>query len=94
MLENRIKEVVLPMFVSSKEIYISYLLKVEYIPVEDLPHAEDLHIEYEERYTRHCKWFTYKEIIDIDEKLFHKRLQITKVKPRIKNYYEREMLTE
>ena len=89
--EEKIKEVILPMYISSKEIYISYFIKVPFIPATDIPRAEDLHIHYEDRYTRKCRWFTYDEIMDTPEYSFHKRLQITKVKQRIQNYYERNM---
>jgi len=91
--ENKLKENAHPLYISSKEIYISYFLKVPYIPSTDLPRAEDLHIHYEDRYTRQCKWFSYEEILETDDKMFHKRLQITKIKQRIQNYYEKNMFT-
>ena len=89
---NKLKNQSKKIYISSKETYISFLLYVDHIPVIDLPLAEDLHIYYKDRYTRHCKWFTYDELIDIDEKAFHKRLQITKIKQRISNYYENRLL--
>lgn len=90
---KKITEFVIPIHASSKETYISYFVKVEYIPSDDLPKAEDIHIEYEDRYMRTCKWFSYDEILDMDEKDFHKRLQITRIQQRIINYYEKGLFT-
>jgi hypothetical protein len=89
---ERINTYVNPIHVSSKETYISYVVKVKYIPIEDIPRAEDIHIPYEERYIRTCKWFTLEEFMDLDENDLHKRLQITKVKNRIQNFCERGLL--
>lgn len=75
-------------YVSSKETYISYLLKVNYIPEEDIPKAEDIHIPYENRYIRTCKWFSMDEIIKMNENEFHKRLQITKVQNRLRIFHK------
>lgn len=86
---NRITQFVSPIYLSSKETYISYFIKVEYISAEDIPKAEDLHIDYEDRYVRTCKWFTFDELMALDEKDFHKRLQITKIQQRIANYNEK-----
>ena len=80
-----------PLYTSSKEIYISYFIKVVYVPEEDLPNAEDIHIPYEYRYIRTCKWYTINEIMAFDEKDFHKRLQITKIQQRIQNLYSKNM---
>lgn len=90
---EKINEVVLPVYISSKETYISYFLRVKYIPEEDLPQAEDIHIPYEVRYLRTCKWFSYEELMELDEKDFHKRLQITRIQQRIQNYYEKGLFT-
>lgn len=89
---DKINAYVNPIYVSSKEIYISYIIKVKYIPISDIPRAEDLHIPYEDRYVRECKWFSLDEFMLLEEEDFHKRLQITKVKYRIKNYYEKGLL--
>lgn len=89
---NRINTYVHPIHVSSKETYISYIMKVAYVPIADIPRAEDIHIPYEERYIRNCKWFSLDEFMLIEEDEFHKRLQITKVKNRIQNYYDKGLL--
>lgn len=83
---NKISQYVLPIHISSKETYISYFLKVKYLPEHEIPNAEDIHIQYEDRYIRECKWFSFNEIIKFKEKDFHKRLQITKIQQRMKNY--------
>lgn len=88
---DKITEFVLPIHVSSKEIYISYLVKVTYIDERDLPHAEDIHIDYEDRYLRDCKWLSFEELMTMDEKEFHKRLQITRIQQRINSYYQKEL---
>lgn len=75
-----------PLYISSKETYISYLIKVDYIPENDLPAAEDIHVNYEEKYLRVCKWFTIKELTEMNVKDFHKRLQITRIQQRLQNY--------
>lgn len=86
---DRITEFVLPLYISSKETYISYFVRVEYIPEKDIPRAEDIHIAYDIRYIRTCKWFTIKELMIMDEKKFHKRLQITRIQQRIGNYFNK-----
>lgn len=90
---DKITEYVLPIYISSKETYISYFVKIEYIPEQDLPRAEDIHVPYENRYIRTCKWFNYDELMNLNEKDFHKRLQITKIQQRIQNYYEKDLFT-
>lgn len=89
---DKINAYVDPVYVSSKETYISYLIKVNYIPIMDIPRAEDIHIPYEERYIRKCKWFSLGELYLLEERFLHKRLQITKVKNRIQNYYNKGLL--
>jgi len=90
---DKITEFVLPIHISSKETYISYFVNVPYIPEEDLPKAEDIHIPYETRYIRTCKWFNMDELMSIDEKDIHKRLQITRIQQRINNYNEKKLFT-
>ncbi|XWV25995.1 hydrolase [Tupanvirus soda lake] len=90
---DKITEFVLPVYISSKETYISYFVKVEYISEDYLPKAEDIHIPYENRYIRNCKWFSFDELMALDEKDFHKRLQITRIQQRIQNYYEKGLFT-
>jgi hypothetical protein len=90
---NKISMYIYPIHVNSKEIYISYLVKVRYIDSKDIPIAEDLHMPYEDRYLRECKWFTYDELMKMNETAFHKRLQITKLQNRIKSYYHRGLFT-
>jgi len=85
---NKINDESHSLYVSSKETYISYFVKVKYIPEADIPKAEDIHIPYEVRYIRSCRWFTVGEIMELEEKDFHKRLQITKILQRIKNYLD------
>lgn len=89
-----ITKYVQPIYISSKETYISYFVKVPYIPPEDLPRAEDLHIPYECRYIRECKWFTFEELMALTEKDFHKRLQITRIQQRILKYYNKGLFTQ
>jgi len=88
---DKITKYVIPLYISSKETYISYFVKVNYIPESDLPVAEDMHIPYETRYLRECKWFSYDELMKLDEKDFHKRLQITRILQRIKSYHQKEL---
>lgn len=87
--ENKLNKKSNLMYISSKEIYISFFLHIPYIECEKIPIAEDLHVFYEERYTRECKWFSYDELMELDDRDFHKRLQITKIKKRIINYFEK-----
>jgi hypothetical protein len=88
---DKINQFVIPIHVSSKETYISYFIKVDYIPEKDLPQAEDMHVYYEDRYYRTCKWFTLDEIRAMSEHDFHKRLQITKIQQRINNYTKKDL---
>jgi hypothetical protein len=84
---DKINEIVIPLYISSKETYISYLLRVNYLPASDLPRAEDIHIDYADRYLRTCQWFTIDELMELPETAFHKRLQITRIQQRIASYH-------
>lgn len=90
---DKINEFVIPMYISSKETYISYFVRVNYIPEKYFPISEDLHIHYEDRYIRKCAWISIEQILNMKEKDFHRRLQITKIQQRIKKYYDKEMFT-
>lgn len=90
---DKINEFVIPLYVSSKETYISYFVKVDYIPDDDIPVSEDLHIPYEDRYIRICSWISIDDVLKMKEGDFHKRLQITKIQNRIKKYHNKEMFT-
>ena len=90
---DKITEFVSPIFLSSKETYISYFVKVKYIPESDLPKAEDFHIPYEDTYLRECRWFSADDIMTMDEKNFHKRLQITRIQQRIFKYLEKNLFS-
>jgi hypothetical protein len=70
-----------------KEIYVSYFLHVPYVNADSFPKSEDIHLEYDYRYIRQCKWFKYDDIIEIDENEFHKRLQIMKIKNKIQDLW-------
>lgn len=91
--KDKINEFVIPMYISSKEIYISYFIKVTYVPEEYFPDYEDIHVYYDNRYTRECKWFTLEELLDMKEEFFHKRLQITKLQKKIKKYYINDLFS-
>lgn len=86
---DRITEFVLPIHISSKETYISYFVKVNYLPATDIPKAEDIHIPYEDRYIRTCKWFSFDELMSLNDNDFHPRLKITKIQQRINNYFDK-----
>lgn len=88
---DKIDEYLSPVYISSKETYISYFVQVKYISDRDIPTAEDIHVYYETRYIRTCKWFSFSEIMKLDEKDFHKRLQITKIQTRIKSYVDKDI---
>lgn len=83
---DKITEFASPINISSKETYISYFVKVPYIEIEDIPRAEDIHISYDVRYIRNCYWYTLEDLMNLNEKDFHKRLQITRIQSRISNY--------
>lgn len=91
--KEKITEFVLPIYISSKETYISYFVRVPYIPQEDFPRAEDIHIPYENRYLRNCQWFSFDELMELNEKDFHKRLQITRIQQRVSNYYDKGLFS-
>ncbi len=75
---KRITEYVSPIHISSKETYISYFIKVKYIPTDDIPHAEDIHIEYMKKDMKENVMVFNRRILSMNDKDFHKRLQITK----------------
>ena len=88
---DKITEYISPIYVSSKETYISYFVKVQYIPAEEIPRAEDIHVPYDVRYIRKCRWYSITEIMEMSEKDFHKRLQITKIQQRIQDYWNKKL---
>lgn len=88
---SKMRKINLLIHVSSKETYISYFLKVNFIDAGDIPNAEDIHINYKDKYLRSCRWFSIDEILEMPDTEFHKRLQITKIKERLKNYYEKNL---
>lgn len=90
---NKITNYVLPIHISSKETYISYFVRVPYIEASDIPKAEDLHIYYETRYLRTCKWFSIQDIENLQDTDFHKRLQITHVRQRILKYHQKNIFS-
>lgn len=90
---DKIDDIISPIYVSSKEIYISYFVKVDFLNEKHIPRAEDIHIHYEDRYIRTCEWITYENLLKLNEKDFHKRLQITKIQHRVRNYYEKGLFT-
>jgi hypothetical protein len=81
-----------PLYVSHKDVYVSYFMKVKYIPAEDIPVSEDLHIHYETRFIRECKWFTFTELMQLERNEFHRRLQITPLHERVSHYYKESLL--
>ena len=83
---DKITKYVSPVHISSKETYISYFVNVPYISASDLPRAEDIHINYDEKYLRTCQWFTLNELMNLSDKDFHKRLQITRIQYRLNTY--------
>jgi hypothetical protein len=88
---DKITSVPTPLYVSAKDVYISYFVKMNHIPERIIPAAEDIHIDYEDRYRRTCKWFSYDEIINNNSSIFHKRLQITNLQYRIKYFYSKKL---
>ena len=88
---NKIMDLTSPIYVSSKETYISYFVKVPYIPENEIPRAEDIHIPYDVRYIRKCEWYTFNKLMELNPTDFHKRLQITKIQHRISNYYHKRL---
>jgi hypothetical protein len=88
---KKIEQYVKPIHASSKEIYISYFVKVKYVNEKIIPIYEDLHIKSDIKYKRSCKWLSIKDIKNMDDTDFHKRLQITRIKKRILNYYDKNL---
>jgi hypothetical protein len=71
-----------------KDVYVSYLVKVDYIDALDFPRCEDVFMNYEDKYIRQCRWFTYDELQGLETKDFHKRIQIMHIKERIEQFYK------
>lgn len=65
----------------SNDTYITFFMRVEYINENEFPESEDMHIKYQDRYKRICKWFCCEEILNLDD--LHKRLQIVNIKSKI-----------
>jgi hypothetical protein len=66
----------LDMYFKSKNGYICYFVPIEYIDPSLLFPSEDIHIAYDSRYIRECKWFTYEELRNLGNNK-HKRLVYT-----------------
>jgi len=86
---HKIKQYVMPIYINMRDIYISYFIRVPYLPETDIPRCEDLHIDYQERFLRTCKWFNYEELMGLNDQEFHKRLQVSQIKKRVSNFYQR-----
>jgi hypothetical protein len=74
-----------------KEIYVSYFCWVPWIHQDDFPEHEDIHMYYEYRYVRECRWLTIDEVLALDDGEFHKRLQIMKIKNKIQDLWEQKL---
>lgn len=81
-----------PMYINLRNSYTTFLLRVPYIDVNDLPPAEDIHVNYEKRYYRECKWFSLDEFTSLEQADFHQRLHAHKIKNIVMSYYSRGML--
>jgi 8-oxo-dGTP pyrophosphatase MutT (NUDIX family) len=81
-----------PLFINNKTTYVSYFLPVEYIPTDELPKAEDMHVDYETRYWRTCRWFNYQEIINMDDRIMHSRIRVSPIKNKLMYYFKNRML--
>lgn len=77
-----------------KETYASYFIYVPYIEANIIPKAEDLHVDYDVRYMRECKWISFTELLEINDDEFHKRLQIVKIKARIQDLFNRNLFID
>uniref|UniRef100_A0A6C0LU79 Nudix hydrolase domain-containing protein n=1 Tax=viral metagenome TaxID=1070528 RepID=A0A6C0LU79_9ZZZZ len=92
--KDKIDKYISPIYLCSRDAtYVSYFLKVEFIPENDIPKAEDIHLNYLDKYRRTCKWFSISELLRIDENNFHKRLQVTKIKQKIMKYQSENLFT-
>lgn len=65
--------------VNSNHAYSTYFIEVPYVPAEELPRAEDIHIPYKNRYIRSCKWFTMAELNGLARNHLHKRLHLARI---------------
>jgi len=74
--------------VNSNHAYSTYFLEVPYIPAEDIPRAEDIHIPYKNRYIRSCKWFTYHDLFKLHKSQVHKRLNLHKIVQAVGQIYK------
>lgn len=77
-----------------KETYASYFIYVPFIEAEIIPKAEDLHVDYDIRYMRECKWISFNELKEMNDEEFHKRLQIVKIKARIQDLFNRNLFID
>jgi len=77
-----------------KEIYVSYFLYVPFISDDSFPRSEDIHLDYEYRYIRQCKWISLNDILTLDETEFHKRLQIMKIKNKIQDLWDQNFFND
>lgn len=82
---NKLKESRWPPNASSKDMYVTYFMKVPFLDADILPKWEDLLVNSpkEEKFKRLCKWFTVQEIFDLPTTEFHSRLQIVKFQKRL-----------
>jgi hypothetical protein len=73
-----------------KDIYMTYLMYVNYIPAEYLPKSEDVHVNYSERYIRECKWIKYSDLLNIVDDDFHRRIKVMHLKNKIKTLHDKK----
>lgn len=74
----------------SRDTYTCYFMPVKYINSADFPSGEDLHVYYDDRYQREFKWMTCDELSSLGDRDFHKRLQVLKIKDKIRGLCETE----
>lgn len=83
------------MYINSRDRYFTFLLKVDYIDAELIPDYEDVHVyNNDNKYERECKWFSYNELMEMENEKFHKRFYVPKFKFLISNYYEKSILSK
>ena len=80
---------------SAREQYKIYFYRLEhYLPIEDIPPYEDMHIDYSFRHKRECRWFTIEQLRDMDVNDYHMRLRIAGVGRRLPAIYRQGLLVQ
>lgn len=77
------------MYINNQDSYVVFFLEIPYLPSSHLPLHEDMHIEYEDRYQRICKWVDLKTLNNLPVASLHIRLRTKTWEKKLKHVIQK-----